>query len=142
MRMSRRLANLISLVWLVACSGSHPIEIEHAWIREINPSQSVTAGYLTMTNTGQTDDRLVSVSTAAYRVVELHTMSVDDRGVMKMRKSGPIAVSAGESVALRGSYHLMLIEPQYAITAGNDVPLTLVFEKSGETTVAARVRNE
>ena len=141
MRMSRRLANLISLVVLLACTGSHPIEIENAWIREINPSQSVTAGYLTLTNTGTADDRLMSVSTAAYRVVELHTMAVNEQGVMKMRKSGPIAVPSGGSVELkRGSYHLMLIEPQYAITAGNDVPLTLVFEKSGETTVAARVR--
>ena len=143
MRMSRRLVSMISLIGLMACADDHPILVEDAWVRKIQPTQAVTAGYLTMTNTGSADDRLVSATTPAFETVEIHDMSVDDQGVMRMRKAGPLEVRSGESVVLkRGGYHLMLIEPHYAIAAGNDIPLTLRFELAGEVTVAARVRDE
>ena len=117
--------------------------IEDAWVRKILPTQAVTAGYLKMTNTGTSIDRLLEVSTPAFETVELHDMSIDESGVMRMRKTGPVSVEAGETVTLkRGGYHLMLIEPRFAIAAGNDIPLTLRFEFSGNVTVAARVRDE
>lgn len=128
---------------LLACESDHPVTIEDAWVKEILPTQAVTAGYFTMTNTGSETDRLVSVSTPAFKTVELHEMSVNDKGVMRMRKTPPIEVAPGASVKLeRGGYHLMLIEPMYAIAAGNDIPLTLTFEHAGDVTIAARVRDE
>jgi periplasmic copper chaperone A len=138
----RVIVPLVALL-LICCSDTHPVVVEGAWVRKILPTQAVTAGYLEMINTGDGVDRLMSVSTPAFRVVELHDMSVDDKGVMRMRKAGPISVGSGEKVTMkRGGYHLMLIEPHYAIAVGNDIPLTLHFEKAGEVTVAARVKDE
>ncbi|MBS12679.1 MAG: hypothetical protein CME19_13880 [Gemmatimonadetes bacterium] len=126
-----------------ACSEPHPVVIRDAWVRNILPSQAVTAGYLTLTNSGDQQDRLVAVSTAAFDSGELHEMKVDARGVMKMRKSGPIDLPVNEPVTLeRGGLHLMLIGARYPIAAGNDIPLTLHFERSGDLTVAARVKDQ
>lgn len=137
------------LIWVLmagvlsGCANEHPVQVEDAWVREILPTQAVTAGYFRMTNTGANDDRLMSVTSPAFETVELHDMSVDEKGVMRMRKTGPIELAPGATVTLkRGGYHLMLIEPRYRIAAGNDIPLTLTFEKSGDLTVAARVRDE
>ncbi|MEE2752775.1 MAG: copper chaperone PCu(A)C [Candidatus Latescibacterota bacterium] len=140
--MSLRFTILINLclVAMLACDGPHPIVIKEAWIRKILPSQSVTAGYLMLTNTGEIDDRLLSVSSPGFETVEMHEMAIDDKSVMRMRKSGPVTIATGASLKMKaGSYHLMLIGPQYVIAAGNDIPLTLNFERAGELTVAARV---
>lgn len=140
--MSLRFTNLISLcfVAMLACDDPHPVVIKGAWIRKILPSQSVTAGYLMLTNTGEIDDRLMFVSSPAFETVEMHEMAIDGKSVMRMRKSGPVPIAAGASLEMKaGSYHLMLIGPRYAIAAGNDIPLTLDFERTGEVTVAARV---
>ena len=143
--MSRRFTSLSNLVWLalIACSSEHPVSVEDAWVRMIQPSQSVTAGYLVMTNKGREGDRLMSVSTPALKSVEMHEMEVDENDVMRMRKSGPLAIGAGETVVLKsGGFHLMLIGPNYVIAAGNDIPLTLMFERSGALTITAHVREE
>ena len=141
--MLRLYASLISCLLALGCSSEHSIQVEGAWVGKILPTQSVTAGYMRITNTGHIDDRLVSVSTVAFEPVEMHEMALDDKGVMRMRKSGPIDLKKDEPVELkRGGYHLMLIGPQYAIAAGNDIPLALTFESARELIVAARVRDE
>jgi len=130
-------------VVLISCGAEHPILIEDAWVRKIMPSQSVTAGYLTLSNAGPIDDKLLSVSSPAFEAVEMHEMAIDEKSVMRMRKSGPLLISAHGTLELRsGGYHLMLIGPHYEITAGNDIPLTLTFEHAGDVTVAARVREQ
>ncbi len=40
------------------------IKIGHPWSRETAPSQVVGAGSMTITNSGKTDDRLVSASSS------------------------------------------------------------------------------
>ena len=143
--MSCRFTRWISLIGLLlaSCASDHPMKVENTWVRKVLPSQSVTAGYFTVTNTGSADDRLLSVSAAGFKTVELHEMAIDDRSVMRMRRTGPLVIAAGETLTLkRGGYHLMLIEPQYAIAVGNDIPLTLTFERAGELAIPARVRNE
>lgn len=142
--MIARLALFVTMgVLLTGCEADYPISVRNAWVRTILPTQSVTAGYLTLVNGSGRDDRLLSVETPAFETVELHEMRIDDRGVMRMRKTGPLDIAAGDSLVMkRGGYHLMLIGPEYAIAAGNDIPLTLVFEKAGKLTVAARVRDD
>ena len=141
--MSRRFTSLTSLIWLTSCGFEHPVSIDDAWVRMIRPSQFVTVGYLVITNTGAVEDRLMSVSSPAFESVEMHEMAIDENSVMRMRKSGPLVIGSGETLTMkRGGIHLMLIGPQYAIVAGNDIPLTLMFEDSGALTVAARIGEE
>jgi copper(I)-binding protein len=127
---------------VVSCgSPERVISVEDAWVRQIQPTQSVTAGYMKIDNKGRVEDRLLSVTSPAFDAVELHEMAIDKAGVMRMRKFGPLTISPRQSLTLkRGGFHLMLIGPRYAIAAGNDIPLILTFEVAGEIAIPARVR--
>ena len=93
---------------------------------------SVTAAYATITNTGNADDRLVSVRADIAGRSEIHTMEVED-DVMRMRALPEgLRVPAGETVALEpGGLHLMLTRLKSRPGKGDNVILTLEFERAG-----------
>ena len=98
-------------------------------------------GYLTLTNDGDTPDRLVSASSPAADHVEIHEMKITD-GVMSMRPvPGGLAIPPHGSVALKpGSYHLMLIGPKHPFVAGQTIPVTLTFERAGPAQIELAVK--
>lgn len=74
------------------------------------------------------------------RSVEIHEMTMTD-GVMRMRPlAGGIAIPPGGTAWLRpGGTHLMLIGPAGPFAQGENVPVTLCFERAGEVTVDLEV---
>ena len=108
------------------------LEISTPWTRATPPGAANGGGFVTITNTGTTDDRLVGAASPIARKVELHTMEIVD-GVMKMRPvEGGIPVPAGETVKLApGGEHIMFMGLDAPIEAGSLVPVTLTFEKAG-----------
>ena len=94
---------------------------------------------MTLTNTGKQADRVVSASTEAAGITELHT-HLNENGVMKMRQVNDIRVEAGSTVKLQpGGLHVMLIKLKQPLKEGDSVPLTLRFEKAGEVKVDVKV---
>ncbi|MEX0839579.1 MAG: copper chaperone PCu(A)C [Parvibaculum sp.] len=114
------------------------IRVDDAWARA-----SVTAtgaAYLTIENTGASDDALVEVRSDVAEKLEIHDMTMEDM-VMRMRKLDRLALPAGETVRLMpGGMHVMLIRLRAPLAEGDVVPLTLVFEKAGAIEVSAAVR--
>lgn len=112
------------------------IEIVHPWSRATPPGAKVAGGYFTVTNTGSSPDRLLSISSEISAKAELHEMGVKD-GVMTMRPvSGGLEIPAGGKVALApGGYHLMFIGLKQQPKQGEAFPATLTFEKAGTVTV-------
>lgn len=117
------------------------IEVTQAWSRETPPNAPVAAGFMTLRNRGASDDRLVSVTSAAAGRVEIHEMRHED-GVARMRElSDGLRLPAGQAVELKpGGYHLMFIAPVARFHAGDKVAATLVFEKTGAVEVEFEVR--
>jgi periplasmic copper chaperone A len=117
-----------------------PLTIDRAWSRATPPAAKVGAGYLVVTNGGQTPDRLTAASSPAAGRVEVHEMQMDG-GVMRMRELAQgLAVPPGASVELKpGGYHLMLMELRAPLAAGATVPVTLVFERAGRVDIQLRV---
>ena len=114
------------------------IEIAHPNARPTAAGQSVGAGYFKLVNKGAAD-RLVSATTPAASMVELHSMSMDGN-VMKMRQIDAIDVPAGQTVELKsGGLHLMLMGLKAPLKDGDRVPLTLKFEKAGSIKVIVNV---
>ena len=103
---------------------------------------AVSAAYMTIENQGNAADRLVSASTDAAGVVEIHTSELDDQGVMRMRPvPDGLEIPANGSLTLEpGSYHLMLMDLQRNLNAGDTITLTLNFESGKQLTVTAEVR--
>ncbi|PWC78037.1 copper chaperone PCu(A)C [Azospirillum sp. TSH64] len=116
------------------------IEIGHPWARATAPSAPNGGAYLSLTNTGTTEDRLVGASTPAAEKAELHT-HLNENGVMKMREvAGGIPVPAGEAVKLApGGLHIMLLGLKQPLVKGAHIPMTLRFEKAGTVEVEIAV---
>ncbi|WP_165984241.1 copper chaperone PCu(A)C [Streptomyces sp. YIM 98790] len=94
-------------------------------------NDDLAGGFLTVENTGDTDDTLVSVTTPAAASVELHT--TEDSA---MRQVDSFPVPAGGTLELRrGGDHLMLIELTGTLTEGDSVTLELHFRTSDPLTV-------
>ena len=108
------------------------LQIGHPWARATPKGASVGGGYLKITNTGTTPDRLISGTSAVSGRFEVHEMSMDN-GVMKMRqvKDG-LEIKPGETVEFKpGGYHIMMVDLKQPIKEGERVKGTLVFEKAG-----------
>ncbi|CAO3435714.1 copper chaperone PCu(A)C [Azospirillum endophyticum] len=116
-----------------------PIEIGHPWARATAPSAPNGGAYLSLTNTGTTEDHLVSASTPVAEKAELHT-HLNENGVMKMREVPPIAIAPGQEVKLApGGLHIMLLGLKHPLEKGARIPLTLRFEKAGAVDVEIAV---
>ena len=116
------------------------LAIEGPFTRATLPGAKVAGGYLTVTNDGGQDDRLVSASTPAAQSVEIHEMTMQG-DVMKMRElPDGLPIRSGQTVALKpGGYHLMMLELKQPLTEGGTVPVTLTFERAGTIEVPLAV---
>ncbi|MBN1966087.1 MAG: copper chaperone PCu(A)C [Anaerolineae bacterium] len=103
----------------------------------------VSAVYMTIANQGGAADRLVSAATDVAAVVEIHETTMDDAGVMRMRPlSDGLEIPANGSAELEpGGVHIMLMQLQQDLVAGETITLTLTFESGKTLTVEAEVRN-
>jgi copper(I)-binding protein len=116
------------------------IIVEQPWSRATLPGAKVAAGYLVVRNTGNSADRLLSVSSDLAERSEIHEMTVKD-GVMTMRPlADGLEIGPGESVALEpGGYHLMFMNIERMLAEGDIFQATLEFEKAGSLAVEFKV---
>lgn len=137
--MSRTLALAAALVVASAPLAAHDfsigdLQISHPYAFETPPMALAGGGFLTITNTGDTADRLVAVR-ADFPKVEIHETVVTD-GVGKMLPVDGIDIAPGQEVTLRpGGYHVMFMGLDDQLVEGETVPATLVFERAGEVAV-------
>jgi copper(I)-binding protein len=112
------------------------LQIEAPWLRATPGGAKVAAGYLRIINTGSEPDRLLSASMPLAGRGDVHEMSMQG-GVMRMRPLAQgLIIEPGKSVELKpGGYHLMFLDMKGALKQGDNVPVTLTFEKAGSATV-------
>lgn len=104
-------------------------------------SSTVSAVYLTITNRGGVADRLVGASADRSGHAMIHRTVVED-GMARMRHVGAVEVPPGASVRFEpGGLHVMLTGVSTPLRAGEEVVVTLTFERAGEVTVSAPVGN-
>lgn len=120
---------------------SGALSIQHPWSRETAVGQAVGGGFLTITNNGSREDRLLAGTTPVAAEVQLHTMTMDG-GVMRMRQvTGGIALPARGSVELKpGGYHIMFMGLKQQLRQGERFPVTLRFQRVGNVTVQFAVQ--
>jgi periplasmic copper chaperone A len=120
------------------------VRVVHPFATPSVPSASTGAAYIaTLENTGTRPDRLLRASTPLAGRVELHTMSIDAQGVMRMRMLDDIALAPTTPIRMRPGQglHFMLIGLKQPLTEGQTFPMALEFERGGtlEVTVVVQV---
>lgn len=129
-------AGLLSL--LPFCSFAET-QVSDGWIKQLPPSVPMRAGYMTITNSGPSDDSLLSVSSPAFKMVEMHESRMAN-GMMTMNELSEVSAPVGETVTFKpGGLHLMMMGIQEPLEIGDQVPVTLNFE-SGSQTLQLEVR--
>jgi copper(I)-binding protein len=128
----------LAVLCLATATLAHSVNVgtltlSDLWTRATPPGAPTAGGYLTITNTGGEADRLVAAATPAAAAGELHVMEMKD-GVMTMRPvEGGIAIPAGGTVTLApDGLHIMFVKLNGALKEGDDLPVTLTFEKAGK----------
>lgn len=152
---------LLTLLALAACDGkststttvSHSSDIngvvtksslqmtDYA-MRAALGNNTTTAAYVTITNKGTEADRLVSAACSCAASAGLHTMEMKD-GVMEMgeAKDG-FAIAPGQSIVFApGGNHIMLQGVSAHPKEGDNVKMTLTFEKAGAMVIDMPVSN-
>ena len=114
------------------------LKIAHPWARATPKGAKVAGGYLKITNTGTTADRLVGGTATFAGRFEIHEMS-EQGGVMRMRPLPQgLEIKPGQTVELKpGSFHVMFMDlKEQLVKDQKPRPKgTLVFEKAGTVEV-------
>lgn len=117
--------------------GAGDLRIEHPWSRATPAAAQVASGYMVIRNEGTAPDRLVAIRSDISATAEVHSMSVDDKGVMTMRPvEDGLEIPAGGAVELKpGAYHIMFVGLKAPPRQGEPFAATLTFEKAGDVAV-------
>ena len=96
------------------------------------------AAFMTLSSGG--GDVLLRAASDVARRTELHTVKMED-GVMRMRPVPDIALPRMEKVMLKpGGLHVMFMGLKAPLKQGENIDITLTFEKAGDVTVSVPVR--
>ena len=116
--------------------------IDHPVARATPANAPVSAGYMTIRNTGDAADRLIGGSVGFAGTVEVHEM-VMDGDVMQMREiEGGIEIPAGGEVMLQpGGLHMMFMQMGERLEEGQEHAGTLEFENAGTVEVIFNVES-
>jgi len=148
---------LFSLL-IVACNASTDLSVAEAWARPAPAGQN-SAVYFQIRNDSQDDEALLRVEGTLARALEVHmTMAMDiaddeldgmidsandgmEMGdVMQMLPQERVVIPAGESVVFEpGSLHVMMIDINEVLMAGDHFSLTLVFDSGLRIDIDAEV---
>ncbi|MDX1581631.1 MAG: copper chaperone PCu(A)C, partial [Alphaproteobacteria bacterium] len=114
------------------------ISISEAWAWPNAIPERPAAVYFTIANTGGGDVLVAAASEIAKRG-ELHTHEREG-DIFRMRQLDTVEVPAGkELIFAPAGHHVMLFGISEPISAGDEFPLTLTFERSGAVEVIVTV---
>lgn len=115
------------------------LSIDDVWARTGQPGQ-VSAAFMDVKNKG-TADKIVSAHCDCAKATELHDMKMADGKMLMMQVPAMDVPANGELKLKPGGYHIMLIGLNRPLAAGETLPIKLKFEKAGEVTVQAQVKD-
>ena len=117
------------------------VTITDAWVKAADSGMSAAFGELE--NSGDTDATIVSVSSDASSMMELHEVVDDGTGSMVMQeKDGGFVIPAGGSLTLEpGGYHFMLMDLTAPLVAGDEATFTVTFDDGSTMKFVAPVKD-
>jgi copper(I)-binding protein len=117
------------------------VAIEDAWAK--SAEEGMSAAFGTLMNNGDDDVTVVSVSSDASTMLELHETVENEAGEMVMREiAGGFVIPAGGRLALEpGANHIMMMDLIAPLVAGDEVTFTLTFDDDSTYEFSAPVKD-
>lgn len=117
------------------------ITISDAYARTSTMKSTSGAAFMVIENAGDEADQLIDARSDVSKLVELHTHKENDQGVMQMLHvpEGFAIPAGGQHKLARGGDHVMFMGLKHSLAHGDNVTVTLVFEKAGEIEVVIPV---
>jgi copper(I)-binding protein len=129
---------IVLIATLAALGAQAQTTVKDPWVRGTVAGQKATGMFAQITSAS--GGKLVSASSPAAGVVEIHEM-VMDGNTMKMRAVAGLDLPAGKTVDLKpGGYHVMLMDLKKELKAGESVPVTLVIEGADKKRESVEVK--
>lgn len=147
-------AAMVTALALAGCAGgpaaeptgapaaaADSVSITDAWVKSADSGMSAAFGELR--NDGSTDVTVVSATTAASPMLELHETVENEAGESVMREiEGGFVIPAGGSLILQpGADHIMLMGLETPLVAGDEVDFTLTFSDDSSFEFTAPVKD-
>ena len=116
------------------------LTIDHPVIYESPGMARTAAGYMTITNDGDSPERLIGVRAEGVPTTMLHE-SVMDGDIVRMEHLEAVVIAPGESVAFDpGGKHVMFMGLDGTpLVEGDEIAATLIFDRAGEVDVTFTV---
>ncbi len=113
---------------------------ENVWIAEAPPVSKVLAGYMSIKNTGNKDQKIISAQSDEFSSVEFHR-TIEKNGMASMQHQTSLLIPAGGSLALKpGDYHMMLLKPVRKLRAGDKATFRFQLENGHSINATAVVK--
>lgn len=122
-------------------TAADSVSVGDPWVKAAESGMSAAFGDLT--NAGTEDVTVVSVTTPASPMIELHETVENESGEMVMReKDGGFTIPAGGEMLLEpGGNHIMLMDLAEPLVPGAEVTLTLTFSDESTVELTAPVKD-
>lgn len=142
--MYRVLLAILVLISFLSCSSDQTpevkpltgqIEIQNKWIRSVNTGAN-SAAYLSIINGTTSADTLLSVSSDAFKMAEVHESYQTEDGLSSMRPAKNLSIASGDSLVFQpGGLHIMLMNAKQNIAEYDSITVNFSFEQTGKITV-------
>lgn len=125
---------LLSLSISILAKASFPV-MNNFWLQAAPPNAKVMAAYGTLINNTNDNIVLVDAYSPAFSMTMIHQTKIID-GVAKMIHQDEIVIKPHEKLVLKpGSYHIMLMQPQFQINKGDQIKINLIYKMGDQKTV-------
>ena len=134
---------MLLLSFSVAQAQPNGLLVYNAWVRPTAPALvdgatpeaplpgTVTGAFMMIENTSDADYQLVSVADDFAELSQIHQMTLDSKGIMRMHAVESVDIPAGQTVTLGSAgYHVMLMNVAHDIYPSQAVALTLTLSDS------------
>jgi periplasmic copper chaperone A len=120
------------LLILCSCSSDASLKFSNTWARP-GLKYGNSAAYFTIKNNTDQGDRLVGAESDVAEKCEIHMTNVDAENNMRMMPQEFIQIPAREKVVFTpGGLHVMIMNLKNDLVPGENIHLTLKFEKAGK----------
>jgi len=124
-----KIAFFVCCICALPCAFAQGLIVSDAWARATPAGAHSGAVYLTFANTASKPIGIAGVAASIAGICEIH-QSIEQNGMVKMRRITDLVIGAGESVKLQpGQKHIMLMQMRAPLRQGSKFRLYVTDDR-------------